>query len=91
MKCEVKISSSSTLNQSHSPVYVSVFTYISIYITYKWAHIAFYTDGNSIIYLYTLYICKYVLYIYIYISFFNMSESSMLSMDAEDPIFIDVL
>lgn len=52
MECRVKISSSSTLTQFHPPVYVSVFTCVSIYILY----FVFYTDGNSTIYLYTLYI-----------------------------------
>lgn len=41
-------------------VCIHVFTYISVYITYKCAHIVFYTDGNFIICLYTSYIYKYV-------------------------------
>lgn len=80
MECKVKIPSSSTLTQSHPPVYVSVFTCISIYILHTHVNTLFFILMGILLYIYIPYTSRNMCNILIF--FFNMSESSILSVDA---------
>lgn len=85
MECRVKISSSSTLTQSHPPVYVSVFTCVSIYILHTHVNTLFFILMGILLYIYIPYTSRSMCNILIF--FFNMSESSIVSVDAQGPNF----